>query len=234
MLFKRTIFVVLLILMGFSASAQSNSSLKTRPTGHHILRTDVLQILINEFRLAYEIPVHKMNSIEVGAGFIYPNPLLEPYDLFSDFYQSTGGSVLVGYKFYPKVGRNVRIFPMQSYLNAQLFASQSSYSDRWFSITYPETSVQDEWHQISSNFTQAGFRALIGWQNRKGRLVTDLYFGLGVKMVITEATTHVITPGGAEPMVRPSSTFPETTSSLTDFTATPHLGLKLGIRTKGR
>lgn len=230
---KKWIISVFLVGFGGILLAQSTSHLKTRPTGHNILRVDAIQLFVNELRLGYEIPVHKMHSIEVGAGFMYPNPILANTEYFSDFYLSTGGSVKAGYKFYPKVGSNARIFPIQSYLNAEIFGSQSSYNEQWFTVEFPENSRPDEQHQVSSTFRQAGFRALIGFQNRKGRVVTDIYFGLGVKMVQTSSVTHIITPGN-ESIIRPTSTFPESQTSITDFTATPHLGLKLGLRTKGK
>ena len=228
---KKIIFGVLFLLGAMTVWGQSTSHLKTLPQSHQILRLDVLPLLVNEAWLAYEIPVHKQHSLEVGAGFIYPNRFLADYDYFSDFVLSTGGSVMVGYRYYPKNAGHIRIFPLQSYLNAEVYASRTAYQDEWFFIDYEGEMRDNEYHRISSNFTQAGFRAIMGFMKRKGRFVPDLYFGLGVKMLATEATTNVISIGN-QPLIRPTSTYPETTRSFVDFIATPIIGLKLGIRTK--
>ena len=222
------VFTLFWVVIGWG---QGSTNYENKPQGNHILRVDAVQLLVNEVRLSYEFPLNSTQSVVAGAGFIYPNRLLGEYELFSDFLLSTGGSVRAGYRYYPKITGHTRVFPWRSYLNAETFFSISGYKEEWFFIDFAGEGRVNEYHQISTDFNQLGFRAIMGFQRRIGRFVPDLYFGIGIKRVATASTTNIITEGD-QAVILSTSTYPGTTSNFVDIVATPLLGIKIGIRTK--
>ena len=229
--FSNWLFSICFCLLAFSALGQNADEDAEKPNQLDVFKVNVLQLAINEARLSYEMEIRPHQSLEFGAGYIYPNqfwfaqgdrPLL-----------ATGGGVYFSYRKYRVPKRYFSAPFFTSYVSPLLFYRYSAYENEWllFQGPSPETS---ECAQYSERFQQLGLVIRLGGQTTQGRLVMDMYTGIGVKYIPSTLTQHVYNAETDICEIIPTSDLNEEVTQIQDFQVIFNAGLKLGLRRKNR
>jgi len=225
---------VLLILFGSLvglAMGQNPSEEKQKPNQLDVIKVNVLQLAVNEARLLYEMELRPLHSLEFGLGFIYPNPTW--FEQGETPLLATGGGIYASYRKYRVPKRYFTTPFFSSYFSPLLFYRYSAYENEWllFEGPTPETS---ECAQFSESFHQLGLVIRLGGQTTQGRVVMDIYGGLGLKYIPSTLTRHAFNAETNVCEILPTSNLDEVVTPIRDFQVIVNAGLKIGIRRSNR
>lgn len=218
-------------LLAFSVPGQNAEEEAEKPDQLDVFKLNVLQLAINEARLSYEMQIRPYQSLEFGAGYIYPNqfwfaqgdrPLL-----------ASGGGVYFSYRKYRAPKRYFSAPFFTSYISPLLFYRYSAYQDEWLLFQGPNPQ-SSECAQFSESIQQLGLVIRLGGQTTQGRLVMDIYTGIGVKYMPSTLTQHVYNAETDICEIIPTSDLTEVVSNIEDFQVVFNAGLKLGLRRNNR
>lgn len=214
-------------VLAMSISLKAQDTLTGKPNQNNILKLNISALAQNKAMLLFEKELQHTTSLEFGAGFIYPNKFwagaVGPQFLGSGFTVSAGFR-----KYFDKAYYSVPP-KFRSYLSPQLYYSHSGFENQWFVLPHPNPALS-ECQLDSRTFDQYGMRLILGFQTTQGRLVLDMYAGLGFKLIQTTYQLHAVTPG-EECMITDSTIFfTDPPSKFMDNSVTVHAGIKLGYR----
>lgn len=216
------------LAMGFSLKAQD--TLTGKPNQNNILKLNVSALAQNKAMLLFEKELKHTTSLEFGAGYIYPSKFWA--SAVGPVYLSSGFTFSAAFrKYFDKEYYSVPP-KFRSYLSPQLYYSHSGFKDQWFVLPHPDPALS-ECQMDSRTYNQYGMRLILGFQTTQGKVVLDMYAGLGFKVIQTIYQLHAVTPG-ENCMITDSTVFyTDPPSKFWDNSVTVHAGIKLGYRFGG-
>lgn len=221
----------LLLLSGWLQAQSVRTDSVAEPEGPpnrlNILKLTVTTLIGNEVRLSFEKELTYRSSLEFDAGYIFANPFWS--DRFGKELIASGFGVGVSYRQY--FDKKYYSIPptMRSYLSPALVFRQTSYENEWFVLPHPNPDFS-ECQLESQTFTQVGFKALFGFQSRRGRVVFDIYSGLGIKYIKADYRLHAVNEGTEVCEIIPETIFYDESLTQNDLAVTLHAGAKIGFR----
>ncbi len=163
-----------------AAGLESDNKEKERPDQFDVFKINAGQFAINEARISYEIQVGPASSLEFGAGYIYPNSFW--FERSTETVLARGFGLYASFRKYHILNRFLSTPVFRPYLSPTVFYRSSSYQNEWFLIPGASSDLS-ECSRYDQSFHQIGTSIRFGWQTTQGRLVIDLYTGLGLKFV---------------------------------------------------
>lgn len=206
---------------------ESTESEKERPNQFNIFKVNIGQFAINEARLLYEIQIGPASSIEVGAGYIYPNPFW--FERSTEAVLATGFGVYGAYRKYRILNRYFSTPAFRPYFSPTAFYRYSSYENEWLLFEGPSVELS-ECARFSQTFHQIGTSIRFGGQTTQGRLVVDMYTGLGLKFIVSDLTQNAINRESDVCVVNSETELTVYQEHIFDTNILIQAGVKLGIR----
>lgn len=197
------------------------------PNQLDILKVNITQLGINEFRMLYEIELREASSLELGLGYIYPNRLW--FQQGGTALLATGGGIYAGFRKYRIPKRYFSTPFFRSYFSPWIFYRYSGYNEEWLLFDGGAPALS-ECAQFSERLHQLGAVVRMGWQTDHGRLVLDFYTGLGIKYSPAVVTQHALNTETDVCMLTVDSDQTEIVTPTSEVTVILNGGLKLGIR----
>lgn len=214
-----------------AVEAEATPEEKDRPKQYNVFKVNLGQFGINEARFLYEMQVGPASSVEFGLGYIYA----------SEFWFERGGEPLLAsgfgaYASFRKYRIQERYFSapfFTPYFSPIFFYRNTSYKDEWLLFS-GGSSVDSECARYNRTFHQIGLAIRFGWQTTQGRLVMDLYGGLGAKYVPSKSTQTAHNMGTDICSPLPSTDYSLFEEDLSETNIIIQAGIKLGLRRKNR
>ncbi len=214
-----------------SAAKDSSDQEKERPNQFDVFKINVGQFAINEARLHYEMQIGPATSIEFGVGYIYPNSFW--FERSSEAVLASGFGLYASFRKYRILNRYFSTPAFRPYFSPTVFYRNSSYQDEWF-LFAGSTPELSECGRYSQTFHQIGTAVRFGWQTTQGRLVADLYAGLGVKFISSRLTQTAINRESDVCDVIDITDFTVINEDIFDTNIIVQAGVKFGIRRNNR
>jgi|GEM_PF-6582070 len=204
---------------------------KERPNQYNAFKLNLGQLAINEARFLYEMQVGAASSLEFGLGYIYAQ----------EFWFERGGEPLLAsgfglYASFRKYKIQQRYFSesfFTPYFSPIFFYRNTSYKDEWILFS-GGTAADSECARYNRTFHQIGTAIRFGWQTTQGRVVLDLYGGLGVKFVPSLSTRTAYNTGTDICTELPSTDYTPFEEDLSETNIILQAGIKLGLRRGNR
>lgn len=224
-------YVFLALALGNGLQAQVLEE-KTKPDQLNIIKVNITQLAINEARLLYELQVRKTSSFEFGAGYIYPNRLL--YNRGGSTMLTSGFSLYAGFRKYFDKKRYIYQPAFRSYTSFVLFSKFNHFEDEWLLFGSGDLDIGYQCERFSRRLQQYGAVMRFGFQTRAGRLVMDMYSGIGLKVVPSLSTSTALNDCTRVCSPIASTQYRTISSRDTEVEVVINAGIQLGLRGKNR
>jgi len=228
----RLFFMIALMTAFHGMKAQDSTATNppSKPDQLDIFKINLLQFAVNEARVSYEFQIGRTTSLELGAGYIYPNKFW--YERSGSVMLSSGGGLYLGFRKYFDPKRYIYQPFFRSYVSIHGFARSTSFEDEWLLFGSDRYGFQCELFSMQMKQFGGGFR--IGFQSRAGRLVLDLYTGIGMKIVPTVTTSHALNDSSSVCAILPTTQIREIQMRNQDVEVVLNAGVNVGIRRNNR
>lgn len=234
-LFVRFILLLPLFAGSFLQAQDSTATAieDAQPDQLDVFKINLSQLAVNEARFLYEHQIGYTTSIEAGAGYIYPNRFW--YERGGATLLTGGYGVYLGFRKYFDKKRYIYQPFFRPYASLSMFGRFTSFENEWLTFGSGPTDDTYQCELFSLNMQQYGFALRFGWQSRAGRLVLDLYTGIGMKVVPTLTTSHAINDSSRVCEYIPGVTeVRDIQSRNTDVEVLLNAGLQVGLRPNNR